>query len=531
MPSAAARSIAARTSSRSSGDACSSAGRRNVRPSTAASPSVRDRAVVERREPAADRVAHAVGQRHLLRRVVEAALGEQQGEDLAGEQRVALRAGVHRARQRGRGLLAAGQRDQASDVVARQPAEHEPAAGADDVRQRRLRLRRALEHALVHRHDDHHGEVAQHPRDEVERHERAVVDPLQVVDEDTTGASWLRARSSETSASKRVKRAITKPSPAGCAPAAAARPAAVRRAPASGAAARRRRRRGRRAASRRRRRRHSARTISTHGQYAGAPRPQPRVRTTVAPSPAACSASAAARRVLPTPGSPRMRCTPPRPARASSNASQSSCNSRTRPTSGPSPGAGPGACLVPRRSPEWSGNLAARRDRRPPGFGQARISQRNGDSGSGLYVHVVPVRIAARRWRPSSGSCSAIRRIAERIARVTLSRARSAGAPFAPAPCELGRERLELLAHPRDPLGVVEGARLGELLPQLRDARAPLGHVDRARAVPSSGAASATAATAVRGVASSVARCCRPLTLCRRIVRPRSRAARRRPRE
>ena len=154
----------------------------------------------------------------------------------------------------------------------------------------------------------------------------------------TTGASTLRARSSDTSASNSVKRAI---SDASAPPSRmlAGVCAAGRRSASSGA-----RRSSSSAAGPRSRRSvspststHRLRTTSTHGQYAGAARPQPRVQMTVAPSADACSASAAARRVLPTPGSPRTSWTPPRPLRASPYAARSSSSSRTRPTSGPSP--------------------------------------------------------------------------------------------------------------------------------------------------------------------------------------------------
>ena len=54
--------------------------------------------LVERLEAPADRLAHALGQRQLLGRVVEPALGQQQREHLAREERVAL--GGARARRR-----------------------------------------------------------------------------------------------------------------------------------------------------------------------------------------------------------------------------------------------------------------------------------------------------------------------------------------------------------------------------------------------------------------------------------------------
>ncbi len=140
--------------------------------------------VAERLQAAADRLAHAVGQRQLVGRVVEMALGEQQREDLAREERVALGDRVDRGDETGAGRHAARQLDERADVLARQAAEHEPAPGAHDVLQRDLRVRAALGHALVHRDDEQHGGVAQHPRDEVQRHERALVDGLQVVHED-----------------------------------------------------------------------------------------------------------------------------------------------------------------------------------------------------------------------------------------------------------------------------------------------------------------------------------------------------------
>ncbi len=146
-----------------------------------------DRAGGERLQAPADRLAHALGQRQLVGRVEQPSLGEQQREDLAREERVALRDGMHGARQPRRRADAARQLDELRDVLAREAAEHEPAPGADDVLQRELRVRRAVGHALVHRDDEQHGDVAQHPRHEVQRHERALVDVLQIVHEDDDG--------------------------------------------------------------------------------------------------------------------------------------------------------------------------------------------------------------------------------------------------------------------------------------------------------------------------------------------------------
>ena len=56
--------------------------------------------LVERLEAPADRLAHAVGQRQLVGRVVQAALGEQERQDLAREERVALGRGMHRLDER-----------------------------------------------------------------------------------------------------------------------------------------------------------------------------------------------------------------------------------------------------------------------------------------------------------------------------------------------------------------------------------------------------------------------------------------------
>ena len=122
-----------------------------------------DRLAGERLEPAADRVAHAVRERQVGRWILQPALGEQQGEHLAGEERVAFGARVHRQRELGRGPDAAHQLDELGDVLGREPAEHEAPTGADDVRQRGLGVGRALGHALVHRDDEQHRDVAEHP--------------------------------------------------------------------------------------------------------------------------------------------------------------------------------------------------------------------------------------------------------------------------------------------------------------------------------------------------------------------------------
>ena len=169
-PSRPRASSAARTSSRSSGDACSSAARLNVRPRIAASSSVahgvarpaarggggssraRRRAAAARRadRPGAPRRAAARGSRARRTRCPRCARGPRSASAGAGSMP----------------LVSSIRRPTSS---LRQAAEHEPAPGADDVRQRRLRLARALGHALVHRHDEQHRGVAQHPRDEVQR--------------------------------------------------------------------------------------------------------------------------------------------------------------------------------------------------------------------------------------------------------------------------------------------------------------------------------------------------------------------------
>ena len=104
----------------------------------AATSSVANWSLVERLEAAADRLAHAVGQRQLLGRIVEPSLRQQEREHLAREERVALGRGVHRVHEAGRRGAAARQLDEPADVLARQAAEHEAAAGADDVLQRDL---------------------------------------------------------------------------------------------------------------------------------------------------------------------------------------------------------------------------------------------------------------------------------------------------------------------------------------------------------------------------------------------------------
>jgi len=141
-----------------------------------------DRGRREWLQAAADRLAYAVGKRQLVGRIVEPSLGEQQRDDLAREERVALGEGIDRLHELCSRFAAACQRDQPRDVLLRQPSQHEPPARARDVGQRDLLVGRALGHALVHRDDEQDRGISEHPRDEVQREERALVDRLQVVD-------------------------------------------------------------------------------------------------------------------------------------------------------------------------------------------------------------------------------------------------------------------------------------------------------------------------------------------------------------
>ena len=146
-------------------------------------------AVAEWFQAAADRLADAVRQRQLVGRIVEPALGGQQREHLADEERVALGRRVDRLHERGSRLDAARLLDQPADVLAPETAEQDAAPGTDDVLQRGRGLRRTVGNAFVHRDDEQHGGVAQHPRHEVERHERPLVDGVQVVDQDDDGTA------------------------------------------------------------------------------------------------------------------------------------------------------------------------------------------------------------------------------------------------------------------------------------------------------------------------------------------------------
>ena len=81
----------------------------------------------QRQQAPANRVAHAVGQRHALaQRLVDAALGHEQAHDLVGVERVALgqrRAGVCTSSSERVGAAAVD--DQRAQVVVLEPAEVE----------------------------------------------------------------------------------------------------------------------------------------------------------------------------------------------------------------------------------------------------------------------------------------------------------------------------------------------------------------------------------------------------------------------
>ena len=166
----------------------------------------------------------------------------------------------------------------------------------------------------------------------------------------------------------------------------------------------------------------------------------------------------------------------------------------------------------------------------------------------------MPVRTERSRWWPSRASCSAIARTAPRIARVTLTRARSAALPALrsrpPRPtarASSAADEVQLLAQPRGALDVVEALGLVEVLAQLDDALAVgglgLGVEHRARvaavadgqlagrgargrapdrrprAAASTGPDTRSIAwISTSGCSSSVARYCRPLRSFRRTV-------------
>ncbi len=102
-----------------------------------------ERAVGQRLEAVADRLAHAVGDPHGgdLRGVVEAPLRAQQPHDLVDEERVALGRVVDRPHDAVGRAPAGDALDDLADVALAQPAQRQPLAVADDVAERRGELR------------------------------------------------------------------------------------------------------------------------------------------------------------------------------------------------------------------------------------------------------------------------------------------------------------------------------------------------------------------------------------------------------
>ncbi len=129
------------------------------------------RAVGQRREAVADRLAHAVGdaQPDDLRLAVEAALGAQQAHDLVDEERVALGRVVDRADD-AVGCAAPGDAlDDLGDVALAQAPQRHALAVADDVAERAGEDRVQARLGLAVGADDEDRRVAHVDREEAEQ--------------------------------------------------------------------------------------------------------------------------------------------------------------------------------------------------------------------------------------------------------------------------------------------------------------------------------------------------------------------------
>ena len=155
-------------------------------PKSAATASDGAAVVAEPIQAPRDHLAHAV--RHALRIPArpEILLGRQEVDDLADEERIAVRLAVERFSER-RGVAARPrQGDPARAVRSGQPAEQEPARRrlAGEARQRGEERMLALHLGVAIRGDDEQTHVGQVGRDELEQLERGAVRPVDVVQHD-----------------------------------------------------------------------------------------------------------------------------------------------------------------------------------------------------------------------------------------------------------------------------------------------------------------------------------------------------------
>ena len=140
----------------------------------------------QRLQAAADRVAHAVGQRQTGAGRA-AAVGDEQPHDLVAEERVALRDGREAADEVVRRVRAAAVGDEPAQVGVVETGEHDAPPEAAQLAEHALDLETALRPRLVVGRDDEHGQVADRPREEREQQQRGQIGGVEVVEEHDDG--------------------------------------------------------------------------------------------------------------------------------------------------------------------------------------------------------------------------------------------------------------------------------------------------------------------------------------------------------
>ena len=325
---------------------------RNCPPITAAARSTCKRAVVERREAAADRVAHAAGQRQRVAGgaiVVQASLRGEQLDELVDEERVARARVVHRGHEprgdagRVGGALPARPRGgQASDLLAREPLQRQPQRRACEAAERRRELRAGVRLVVAVGRDHEDREVGQRAIEELERHERGDVGPVQVVEHDDERPARGRRRQQRRERVEEAKARLIGVEVRGHRGwAERARELGEQPGDPRCRVAERDAQRGDVLVARQRSGDLHPRPVRGGAAAVPAGRPGPRGSARDA-----CSTNARARAVLPIPGSPVTSTTRPRRSMASLSAASSCSSSRPRPTS---VCAAPMAHMIPER--------------------------------------------------------------------------------------------------------------------------------------------------------------------------------------
>src|SRR4051812_17984210 len=136
----------------------------------------------QRLEAAADRVAHAVGQRQPRPRL-DVAVGDEQADDLVAEERVALGDRGQAADEVVGRLLAAAVDDQPPQVVGPEAADLDAPAEAAELAEDALHLGAATRPRVVVRRDDEDRAVADRAGEEGEQQERRQVGGVEVVEQ------------------------------------------------------------------------------------------------------------------------------------------------------------------------------------------------------------------------------------------------------------------------------------------------------------------------------------------------------------